>query len=636
MNEQQFDNEKSYQVYLEKHWLEDVKNLLATSGQEYFDQLVQGLAMLFGAQRVYVASFDMELKFGTVIADISGGVYNDEFEFHMPGTPAEQIAEGESILIEDGLAGFYKNDEGLRQYRGMMGRPAYDDEDNVIGLVVLLFENNIRWIDSANAIIDICISRIGTEMTSFYKTRQLNDINHQLLRELAISNQLKDELARIAYLDRVTGLPNREQFMLDLKLAAERPDGWIALCGIDCFKPVNESLGLEAGDRVLKDVGERLASIHLLDSKIYKWTGDEFLMFGRSKSLTEVEELVRICDLVFQQPVDVNGSQIRITRSTGITSLDAHGGIDEAVKAVCIAMQRAKMRGGNRAVIYENSMNTDNTQFFRVHSLMQEGITQRQFVPHYQPIYDPAKEAYVGYEALMRWIDGSGKTVFFPDQFIPIAERSGLIVELGKEMIATAISNIAEWNKIYNVERDLAINLSPLQFHDDSLVRDIERIVKIYDLAPSLIKFEITESLFVHEGDYVLRKLKDLKALGFRLSLDDFGTGYSSLAYLQNYPFDIIKVDKCFVDDVIHSSKSKALIKAVRLLASDLGMKIIAEGVETEAQAACLAMMGVDYLQGYYYSKPLPANQIHKMYGDTVRPVPDQRTGYQSAPAVDL
>ena len=310
----------------------------------------------------------------------------------------------------------------------------------------------------------------------------------------------------------------------------------------------------------------------------------------------------------------MKSSEIRITRSTGVTTLDKHETIDGAIKAVCIAMQRAKMRGGNRAVMYEKSMNTDDTQFFRVHSLMQEGITQHQFIPHFQPIYDPQKEEIVGYEALMRWIDDSGKTVFFPDQFIPIAERSGLIVELGKEMIATAISHIADWNKTYSARRDLAINLSPLQFHDDNLVSDIERIVKIYDIEPSLIKFEITESLFVHEGDYVLKKLKELKSLGFSLSLDDFGTGYSSLAYLQNYPFDIIKVDKCFVDDVLQSQKSKALIKAVRLLAADLGMKIVAEGVETEQQADCLAMMGVDFLQGYYYSKPLPANEIAEAY----------------------
>jgi EAL domain-containing protein (putative c-di-GMP-specific phosphodiesterase class I) len=215
---------------------------------------------------------------------------------------------------------------------------------------------------------------------------------------------------------------------------------------------------------------------------------------------------------------------------------------------------------------------------------------------------------------LMRWIGPNGQPVFFPDQFIPIAERSGLIIALGKEMIETAITRVAEWNKSYKFTRDLAINLSPLQFHDDSLIQDIEKIVLRVGVDPAIIKFEITESLFVHEGEYVLGKLQELKSMGFRLSLDDFGTGYSSLAYLQNYPFDIIKIDKCFVDDVVESKKSRALIKAVFILAQDLGMKIVAEGVETEEQAHCLSMMGIDYLQGYYFSRPLPANQIEGTY----------------------
>ena len=214
----------------------------------------------------------------------------------------------------------------------------------------------------------------------------------------------------------------------------------------------------------------------------------------------------------------------------------------------------------------------------------------------------------------MRWIDGDGKTVYFPNQFIPVAERSGLIIDLGKKIISTAIRDLAGWNEAFQIERDLAINLSPLQFHDDNLVRDIEKISRQYEIDPSLIKFEITESLFVHEGEYVLKKLNDLKSIGFRLSLDDFGTGYSSLAYLQKYPFDLIKVDKCFVDDVLESKKSKALIKAVSLLADDLGMKLVAEGVESEEQAVCLTEMGVNYLQGYFFSKPIPAGDIERVY----------------------
>ena len=262
-----------------------------------------------------------------------------------------------------------------------------------------------------------------------------------------------------------------------------------------------------------------------------------------------------------------------------------------------------------------------DTEFFHVHSLMQEGMRRHQFTPYYQPIFDPRSEIFVGYEALMRWIGSNGKAVFMPDQFIPIAERSGLIIDLGKEMISTAVRNLHEWDLLHGGGRELSINLSPLQFHDETLVQDIDSIVSQYDVDPSLIKFEITESLFVHEGDYVLEKLQDIKSIGCRLSLDDFGTGYSSLAYLQKYPFDQIKIDKCFIDDVVESSKSRALIKAVRILSTDLGMNLVAEGVETEDQANCLTDIGVDYLQGYYFSRPMPTEQIDRTYAADWRTV---------------
>jgi len=618
ISQSSFDSEKDYQRHLEKTWNDDVDALLPQQGQSYFNQLTHRLTSLLHADRVFAASFDLELSYGTTIADYYNGEFWDNYEFHVPETANAILAAGKSIVLGDGLRNKFPEDDSLRSYSGMIAQPAYDHDNNVIGMIVVLFKETFSWVHAANSILDLCMGRIGSEMMSFYKARQLNDMNHQLLRELALSNQLKEELSRLAYVDRVTGLPNREQFRVDAKRYENLSNHWIAMFGLDCFKSINESMGIEAGDALLREIGLRITRAQLDETRLYKWTGDEYLLFGLVDQAGDEETILRLCDELFNEPFEVSDSQVHVTRSTGVSLLKGHDVIDGAIQGVCIALQRAKIRGGNRTVYYDVSMNKTDSQFYKVHSMMQDGITKRQFTPYYQPIYDPRSEEYTGYEALMRWIGPAGKPVFFPDQFIPIAERSGLIIALGKEMIETSITDITAWNATYGLKRDLAINLSPLQFHDDDLIRDIEKIISKVGVDPNLIKFEITESLFVHEGDYVLGKLGELKNLGFRLSLDDFGTGYSSLAYLQKYPFDIIKIDKCFVDDVVTSKKSKALIKAVLLLANDIGMKIVAEGVETEEQAHCLSMMGIDYLQGYHFSRPLPAMDIPATYTNHV------------------
>lgn len=595
-----FQSEKAYQLHLEQSWNDDVEVLLPQQGQNYFDQLAH------------------ELSFGTTISDFYKNELRDNYEFHMPDTFLDVVARGENLIRADELSQSFPDDGALEGYQAIIALPAFDHDNNVIGLIAIMFVDHFPWIAAAKSILDFCMGRIGEEMNGFYKARHLNEMDHQLLPELALSNQLKEELSRLAYIGRVTGLPNREQFLVDVKTYEDLSNYWIGMFGLDCFKPINESMGIESGDALMKEIGLRISRANLYETRLYKWTGDEYLLFGRIESLNGEIKVMDDCDELFKAPFDVSGSHVHITRSTGVSLLKKHEIVDDAIQAVCIALQRAKIRGGNRTVYYDDTMNQSDSQFFKVHSMMQEGISKHQFTPYYQPIYDPKTEEFTGYEALMRWIGSNGKPVFFPDQFISIAERSGLIIALGKEMIATAISSIAEWNETFSATRDLAINLSPLQFHDDSLIRDIGRIVSKTGVDPTLIKFEITESLFVHEGEYVLGKLQELKNMGFRLSLDDFGTGYSSLAYLQNYPFDVIKIDKCFVDDVVDSKKSRALIRVVHILAKDLGMKIVVEGVEPEEQAHCLSMMGIDYLQGYHYSRPLPASEIRATYTNKI------------------
>ena len=635
MSQTSFETEKAYRSHLEATWIDDVESLMVERGVAYFEALVESLARLFHAERVFIASFDLEMQYGTTVADFHDGELCDSYDFFVPGTAMEEMAKKRSIVISERAGEFFADDESLKSYSAMLGRPALDEDGNAIGMIVVLAKEGIRWIDAANSMLDFSMGRIESELMPLYKSRQLNEMNHQLLRELALSNQLKEELSRLAYTDRVTNLPNREQFMVDLKLIEDLSNHWLALVGIDCFKPVNESMGHEKGDQLLRAVGQRLADVDIPGMRVYKWTSDEYLVLGASQNETEIGRHLEALARAFDAPFEVNGTPIKITRSTGATQAARHETIDSAIKAVSSALQKAKLRGGNRTETFSDVYPEVEVEFFHVHSMMQEGMKRHQFTPFYQPIFDPKTELFVGYEALLRWIDGNGNPVFVPDQFIPIAERSGLIIDLGKEMIGTAVGNLQDWSSLHGGGRDLAINLSPLQFHDENLVKDIEDIVQKHNVDPSMLKFEITESLFVHDGDYVLERLQELRALGCRLSLDDFGTGYSSLAYLQRYPFDQIKIDKCFVDSVLESSKSRALIKAVRILSSDLGMNLVAEGVESAEQADCLTMMGVDLLQGYYFSHPVPMEQIGQTYAADWRSIQSSQSSQAGQPLLN-
>ena len=271
----------------------------------------------------------------------------------------------------------------------MLGRPALDESGNAIGMIVVLSSQPILWIEAANGILDFCMGRIEGELAPLYKSRQLNEMNHQLLRELALSNQLKEELSRLAYTDRVTNLANREQFFIDLKLINDLGHYWLGLVGIDSFKSINESLGHEQADYLLRSVGQRLSDLPIQGLRVYKWTSDEFVLLGFAETETSIGRQLEACARTFDVPFKVQGTPIKLTRSTGATPMARHETVDAALKAVSDALHRAKVRGGNRTEIFRDTAPVVGNEFFHVHSLMQEGMRQHHFTPYYQPFLIP-------------------------------------------------------------------------------------------------------------------------------------------------------------------------------------------------------------------------------------------------------
>ena len=412
MTQSTFETEQAYRSHLEAEWIDDVEDLMTEVGTNYFELLVESLARLFDADRVFVGSFDLEYQYGTTIADFHDGSLADHFDFFLPDTVYENLTRNQSVIIPEKVDAFFPNTAGLQGYSAMIGRPAVDENGSVIGMIVVLSKQPMPFVDAANGILDFCIGRIEAELMPLYKSRQLNEMNHQLLRELAQSNQLKEELSRLAYTDRVTNLPNREAFLVELKSAENTTNRWIGLVGVDYLKSVNESMGLEYGDQLLRSVGRRLLELPIPEFRVFKWTGDEFMVIGRASNENEVGRQLEACARAFDVPFQVHGAPVKITRSTGATQLGRHETVGAALKAVNAALQKAKLRGGNRTELYKDAMVAAETEFFHVHSMMQEGIMKQQFLPYYQPIFDPRREKFIGYEALMRWISSTGQTVF--------------------------------------------------------------------------------------------------------------------------------------------------------------------------------------------------------------------------------
>ncbi len=446
-------------------------------------------------------------------------------------------------------------------------------------------------------------------------TQLLNSVSVQIgqsfQRKLA-----EDQLRFIANHDSLTGLPNRTMFNEGLRHALHQGARYnrgigVMFIDIDRFKVVNDSLGHSAGDRLLQECAKRLTECLRESDIVARLGGDEFVVMienfsGPRDAITVAQKVLTN----LSTPFFVDGQEFLVSASIGISAFPDDGKDAETLlKNADIAMYRAKDQGRNNYQFYSAQMNKHTFERLAMESSLRRAIERNEFLLHYQPKLDLCTGAIAGVEALVRWQHPDWGMVS-PAQFIPLAEETGLIVQIGEWVLKTACDQNKLWRDQGIPPLRVAVNLSARQFAQKTLLGDVARIIAQSGLTPECLELEITESLVMTNPEHATETLRKLKAMGISLSIDDFGTGYSSLAYLKRFPIDCVKVDRSFIKDIPNDVDDMAITKGVIALGHSLRLKVVAEGVETAEQQDFLRANGCDEIQGYLFSKPLPAEEV--------------------------
>jgi diguanylate cyclase (GGDEF)-like protein len=406
----------------------------------------------------------------------------------------------------------------------------------------------------------------------------------------------------------------RERLERALQLA-KRGDQLAVFClDLDHFKEINDSLGHPIGDALLSAVASRLRTCLADSDTVARLGGDEFAIVQLCANCepTAVAALASQIVEIVAAPYDIEGHHLVIGVSIGIAlSPDDGDNPDELLKRADLALYRAKADGRGTYRFFETGMDA-RVQARRLMELdLRAALRREEFEVYYQPIRDLASDETAAFEALVRWNHGE-RGLIQPAQFIPIAEDTGLIVQLGEWVLRRACKDAAGWSKPASV----AVNLSPVQFRNPDLAASVKSALADSGLPPHRLELEITESVLLQNSDTARAVLNELRAHGVKISLDDFGTGYSSLSYLRSFPFDKIKIDRSFVSELASSDDAMAIIRAVTGLGKSLGMVTTAEGVESAEQLALLRREGCTQAQGYLFSKPRPAAEVERLLAD--------------------
>lgn len=439
-----------------------------------------------------------------------------------------------------------------------------------------------------------------------------------------ITEQLKweDKLIYQANYDQLTSIFNRhyiQSYILSVLTRAKRHKKKVALLFLDLdnFKDINDSLGHDFGDEVLRKTADRISS-HLRKNDIVARTGgDEFTVFLEDlKENSHAEIVARKLIKNFKKPFIINGQDIYTTLSIGISiypdDADTH---DQLMQCADMAMYRAKEDGRNTFHFFSQEMRRFSEDQMRISNQLRDALSRDEFSLVYQPKVDIRQNRIVGAEALLRW-NNDVVGAISPNVFIPLAENLGLIHELGVWVLDKACQEASTWKDLGRADLSVAVNISPQQFRAGSLAKDVQRALTSSGLPCEQLELEITESLLMQDSDAPLQLLKDLSNRGIKIALDDFGTGYSSLSYVRRFPLQVLKIDRSFIYNLETDKNNKTLVDAIIAMAHSLGLGIVAEGVENESQIEYLREREVDIIQGFFFSPPVPAEKFRMLVQD--------------------
>jgi len=427
--------------------------------------------------------------------------------------------------------------------------------------------------------------------------------------------RVEERMQYMAYYDALTYLPNRRLFTQLLQETIEREAGTgrtvaVMFFDLDRFKLVNDTLGHEAGDLLLKEVSARLLAVTKGGATVARMGGDEFAILVTAEK-PEVNEMAERIREAVGEPYTIANEVLYVTASVGISLYPHHATeMNLLLQYADNAMDVAKEQGKNNVQFFGMMAKETALKRLSLENDLRQAIKRNELILHYQPLVHTESGEVIGVEALARW-NHTKQGLIPPAVFIPVAEETGLIVPIGEWVLRTACAQNKAWQDAGLPKVRVAVNLSMVQFQQGDIVQTIRRVLQETGLDPKYLELEITETMAMRQVDSTIGKLKELKEMGLHISVDDFGTGYSSLNYLKKFPIDSVKVDRSFVHELTNDSDDAAIVTAIIAMAHSLQLEVIAEGVETEEQIAFLREMRCDEMQGYYFSKPVPAEEIN-------------------------
>ncbi|MBK7363215.1 MAG: EAL domain-containing protein [Micavibrio sp.] len=450
--------------------------------------------------------------------------------------------------------------------------------------------------------------------------KMAQDLIHQNAANLRhFKHEARSQIHKLAYYDTLTSLPNRTLFLQNLAHKAKHDDDEevprfaVVTIDIDHFKDINDSMCHNVGDAILKGVGKRLRAAMPETAVVARMDADEFaIMMPLSTDINTARDVAeRVLGVIRSEPFKVFNENFQVRASIGASTFPNDStDPDSVLKNADIALNRAKEEGRDRIKEYNEDFDRAVQQRFQMLRDLRDAMEQRQLSVYFQPQLDLKTGEIIGAEALLRWWkpDSSKQGGVFipPNEFIPVAEQSGLIVPIGEWVMDVACQAAADWNKKLGKDLRIAVNVAAAQFIQGDIVNYVQKVLRQTGLAANKLELEVTESVFMHDIEHTIRTLQSLHAIGVELAIDDFGTGYSSLSYLRQFPIDRLKIDQSFIRNALNDNNDASIARTIVRLGHSLNLKVIAEGVETKEHEKFLLAEGCDEAQGYRYCRPVP------------------------------
>lgn len=572
----------------------------ARGDASFFEQMVTHLAQNFEAECAFIAQIEVAnpQQFKTVAINLQNRVAAN-FVHALPGSAFEHLLTEGGCLVGEQAREIFPNDTLLKVFHAesFLGMPFFDSSGEALGFVVVIDSKPIDTDVQHKEILEIFAARAGSE-----------------LERLAV----QDKLLFAADNDSLTGLPNRRKLheVAATSIAQQQPGQKrrpaLFLLDLDRFKEVNDTLGHHIGDQLLIEVGQRLqATLTHHHAMLCRLGGDEFAVFAEHVADdAEAKALAKLITRALSEPFTIGEIALSLGSSLGIALYPEHGHDSHALlRCADVAMYHAKSRGGGFAV-YDASLDAHSPRRLRMMTELGNAIHEGQLVLHYQPKIDVESGHCIGCEALSRW-EHPHLGAIAPTEFIPLAEMSDLIHPLSLHVAEAALDQLADWDA-RGLYLSVAINISARNLLDLNFAENLSHLIETKGIAAERLEIEITESALISDPERAMAIISRISAMGVKFSIDDFGTGYSSLSYLKRLPIDSLKIDRSFVQDMLDNEQDAIIVKSTVSLAHNLGLKVVAEGVENNLTLEQLGQLGCDMAQGYQISKALPAQQFER------------------------